>query len=117
MNQLGDSNAKRQFEIYNSTHESTDKDITSKFFSETGFGIAKTELQGVGPFGWRGKVEVAMDAKVQECLRNAYSKLHPKGKFEDALKLTDGDRLPELLRIISVALDEVINERCNDEVK
>ena len=116
MNQLGVDIANRQFKIYDSIHPATDKDLTSKFYSETGFGIAKTELKGTGLLGLGPKAEVAMDADIQEYLANAYDKLYPKGTKEDALKLNDNDRLPRLLQIISNALDEVLEKRCNDEV-
>lgn len=115
MDQLGDDKAKRQFKIYNSTQVSTDKDLTSKFHSETGFGIAKTDFKR--PTVFAPKVTVAMDADIQEYLSSAYDKLYPKGAKEDALKLTDNDRLPRLLQIISNALDEVLENRCSDEFK
>lgn len=116
MNQLGDNGANRQFKIYDSIHPATDKDLTSKFYSETGFGIAKTELKGTGLFNLGPKVEVAMAADIQEYLAKAYDTIYPNGKQDDALKLNDCDRLPRLLQIISNALDEVLKERCNDEV-
>lgn len=118
MDELGSEDANRKFRIYNNNEEATDNDITSKFYSETGFGVAKTRIAKTGLLGILGdKVEVAVDAEVQEALAEAYNALHPKGNKSDALTITDEQRLPLLLQIISKALDQVIDERCIDTLK
>ena len=110
MDELNNENANRRFAIYNDQAPATDKDLTSKFYSNTGFGVAKTEEKRIRIFG--PKVEVAVNADIQEALHNAYEKLYPEGKKGDALNYDDSERLPRLLQIISEALDEVIKGRC-----
>lgn len=117
MKELGDEDANRKFRIYDNNFEATDKDITSKFYSETGFGVAKTKMKGTGPFGLGPKVEVAIDAEIQEALASAYRKIYPNGKAEQAAQIPDENRLPLLLQIISKALDDVIANRCDDSLK
>lgn len=117
MNELGRDDANRKFRIYEDIQPATDADLTSKFYSETGFGVAKSEMKGTGIFGLGQKVEVAANADVQEALAAAYLKLHPKENADSAMKYSDDERLPRLLQIISVALDSVLDERCNDLVK
>lgn len=117
MDELNNNSAKRKFAIYNDQEPATDKNLTSKFYSETGFGVAKTKWIRTGILGLGEKVEVAVDADIQEALYNAYKKLYPQGSKNDASGYLDEQRLPRLLQIISQALDEVIDQRCIDAVK
>ena len=112
MNELGRDDANRKFKIYDDVQAATDANLTSKFYTDTPFGLAKTEMRGIFK-----KVETAVDADVQEALAAAYNELHPKGNADSALTYSDDERLPRLLQIISVALDEVLDKRCNDLVK
>lgn len=116
MNELGSDDANRKFRIYDDIQEATDKNLTSKFYSEAEFGIAKTEMIGTGPFGLGRKVETAVEPEVQEALAAAYIKLHPNENADSALAYNDEERLPRLLQIISVALDEVLDKRCSSLV-
>lgn len=115
MDQLNDNSAKRKFGIYNDQASANDADLTSRFYSNTGFGVAKTKLHK--NYIWSKPVEVAVDADIQEALHKAYRELYPKGSENDALHFNDEERLPRLLQIISKALDEVIDQRCIDAVK
>jgi hypothetical protein len=115
MDELNNNNAKRKFAIYNDQEPATDKNLTSKFYSETGFGVARTKMHKDWP--WSTPVEVAVDADIQEALYNAYKRLYPQGSKNDASGYLDEQRLPRLLQIISQALDEVIDQRCIDAVK
>lgn len=107
MNELGDENAKRMFKIYDDNQEANDKNLISKFYTESDFGIAKSEMKGLFK-----KTEVALESGVKEALAQAYKTLYPNGKKEDAFGYSDDERLPRLLQIISMALDKVIKDRC-----
>ena len=117
MNELGDDDAKRKFRIYDDNNSATDKDLTTKFYCETGFGIAKTEWKGTGFLGMGEKKEFAIAPDIQEALASVYRRLYPKGSQNDALKFRDEERLPRLLQIISKALDDVIDNKCIDILK
>jgi hypothetical protein len=115
MDQLNDNSAKRRFGIYNDQASANDADLTSRFYSNTGFGVAKTKQHK--DYIWSKPVEVAVEADIQEALYNAYKKLYPQGSKNDASGYLDEQRLPRLLQIISQALDGVIDQRCIDAVK
>ena len=106
MNELG-RGTNRQFLIFDEENGSINaSNITSLFFSESGNGLAKVVEKK--PLFVSRRME-ALDAKVNEYLHEASIKLY-KGK--DATKIADEEKLPMMLNVISVALDNVIAERC-----
>lgn len=108
--ELGFADAKRRFMLYKSVSDATDSNIAELFYSNepSGKGIAKVEKRMEGNIFNRHEVEYAVPAKVSEALMEVYKKRYPKG-------LTGVDpekKIGTLLKIISDALDIVINKKC-----
>lgn len=122
MNELGSDNAKRKFQIYNNATPATDNNLIHNFYVEStadvGKGIAKNEMRR--PSGLKNifsdKVPVPMDAEVAEAMLTAYSKLYPNGSPSDAANYSEDQRLPRLLQVISLAIDNIIKDRCWDSL-
>lgn len=107
--ELGRNDANRKFLIFDENSQASDKDITSLFFTEEGNGIAKI-VRRREIFG-RIKEE-PIDASVAESLQKAYKHLYPNGRPSDAMVIEDSKKLPIMLKIISDALDDVIETKC-----
>ena len=117
MQELMRDNANRKFALYNNTTPANDDNLTHNFYANTEdgikSGIAKVEKKRKNIF--KGTtVSIPVNAQIGEAMQQAYKKLYPKGKKEDANTIPEEQRLPILLRIISLALDEVIEKRCVD---
>lgn len=112
MEQLSRPDARRQMLLFNHGANPTDSNITTLFYTDSNFGIAKTErrYQGIFPFGHQ--VETNVDAKIADALQSAYRRLFPKGSSEDAMRFEEAKKLPTLLKIISDALDDVLAQKC-----
>ena len=107
MKELGRDQAIRKFRIYNENIPATDGNITQLFYSNSTFGIARTEMKGLF-----SKKEAPVDPQISEALQKAYKQLHPQGKPETALTIPDEQRMGLMLQIISQALDDVIKNKC-----
>lgn len=108
--ELGDANSKRPFMLYRSVSEATDSNIAELFYSNepSGKGIAKVGRRTVGNIFNRHEEEYAIPAEVSEALKKVYQKRYPRG-----LTGVDSEKkIGTLLKIISDALDIVINDKC-----
>ena len=108
--ELGFADAKRRFMLYKSVSDATDSNIAELFYSNepSEKGIAKVEKRMEGLFFNRHEVEYVIPAEVSEALMAVYKKRYPKG-------LTGVDpekKIGTILKIISDALDIVINKKC-----
>jgi len=108
---LKSPNAKRKLSLFNDGETVNPQNITSLFFSNSRFGIAKVETKREG-FLKKQTTEIASDPQIAKCLIEAYQALYPKGKSGDANNIPEDQRLGKLLQILSVALDKVIDNYC-----
>lgn len=107
--ELGADNAKRRFMLYKSVSEATDSNIAELFYSDepSNKGIAKVGIRTVGYIN-RHKEEYVISAEVGEALKKVYEKRYPKG----LTGIDSEKKIGTLLKIISDALDIVINDKC-----
>jgi len=109
MSELSSDRVSRPFLLFNSSAQNVNGDnITKEFYSErkedeVNFGIAKSELKG-----FFKKTLAAVKADIANEMQNAYNQLYPGGiKQADTAKT-----LSILLKIISKALDNVLEKNC-----
>lgn len=94
-----------KFSIIRKENDITEDNITETFYGDEKFGIGKHET-----VGFFRKSEEIIKPQIKTELRKAYAKLYPHGAATDAAHMEDSKRIPALMRIISDALDNVINE-------
>lgn len=111
MSELASNRVKRQVNLFNNAGV-TRENITQKFYTDTEFGIAKTEDNS--SLVWEGlmpkriyKKEVILPA-IEDALNEAFSeaRINPKVFSQE-------NSLSYLLYIISSALDKVLDNKCN----
>ena len=105
MADLAGENTKRPFLLFNKAQNNIDGDnITTCFFSDNTFGIAKETTKGVFK-----KTQEAEKADIANEMQNAFRKLYRNARPQEVhLNHT----LPMMLNIISCALDEVLEKNC-----
>lgn len=108
--ELGAANAKRPFMLYKSVSGATDANIAELFYSNepSEKGIAKVGIRTVGPIFNRRQEEYAIPAEVGEALKKVYERRYPRG----LTGIDSEKKIGTLLKIISDALDIVINDKC-----
>lgn len=114
---LGKNDAKRCLVIFNASTAITRENVTSLFVTGREYGIAKTKKTKVGfgtIFGGGKEVTEAEKPTINQALLSAYRKLPAAEQTQEyALGLSDDQRLPKLLKIISDGLDIVMENNCN----
>lgn len=103
--ELGASNLKRQLRIFD-YNGVTKENVSQKFYANSANGIAKTEEKREGLFKKRTVTRV-LSPRIEDEMHEAFKEL----KIETA-KLTSEQSLPTILKIISKALDNVIDSNC-----
>lgn len=108
--ELGAETAMRPFMLYKSITDATDSNIAELFYSNEASekGIAKVERRTVGFFPFAHEEDVVLPANVSASMKKIYQMHYPRG-----LNGVDTERkLGTLLKVISDALDDVINNNC-----
>ena len=106
MNDL--AKAKRPFNLFNDNIKDIDGDnITSKFYSNSKFGIANEV--STGGFLWFNQHLAPAKANIANEMQNAFKRLYANC---NANNVAHSSTLPMLFRIISEALDEVLIKNC-----
>lgn len=93
----------RHFEIFNQNASVTDANVTSNFFNDGEYGIAKVVTKSKGIFT-KTKYDEAVTPEIYEFVAKAHS-ASPSSNVELNLKL------PRILKLLSNALDAVIAEK------
>ena len=108
--ELGLDTAKRPFMLYKSVTEATDSNIAELFYSNetSGKGIAKVGRRTVGSIFNRHEEEYAIPAEISQALKTVYQKRYPRG----VTGIDSEKKIGTMLKIISDALDIVINDKC-----
>ena len=90
----------------------TEENFTKLFFSnhEHGWGIAKVTQERAGLFGSRA---VPVDPQLKNALMRSYNGLVRNHTINVSGTVSDENKLPYLLLIISNALDSVLAEKCS----
>lgn len=101
---LSSATARRPFMLFNETSNVNGDDITTKFYSENEFGIAKAKETGVF-----SKSIVAVKADIASEMQKAYNTLYPRLNKNN---VSQNQTLSMLLKIISKALDNVLDKNC-----
>ncbi len=105
LKELGRSTAKRRFSLFNHSNSTDVDNILSNFYSsDSKYGMAKTESYKKTIF-CKSELRV-VKAEVLDALHDAYR----RGNY--TLDNDDRKILPLLLKVISDALDKVIEEKC-----
>ena len=105
MADLAGENTKRPFLLFNKAQNNIDgNNITTCFFSDSTFGIAKETTKGVFK-----KTQEAEKADIANEMQNAFRKLYRNAKPQE---VHPNHTLPMMLNIISCALDEVLEKNC-----
>lgn len=79
--------------------------IMEAFYGRDPFGIARTRMEG-----FFSREEKTIAPQVANKLKMAYLKLYPNGNANEAATLADCARVPALLKIISDAVDSMIQD-------
>ena len=96
--------------LYKSVTEATDSNIAELFYSNetSGKGIAKVGRRTVGSIFNRHEEEYAIPAEISQALKTVYQKRYPRG----LTGIDSEKKIGTMLKIISDALDIVINDKC-----
>ena len=94
-----------KFSIVRKDNDILEENVTQKFYGDEQWGIAKTKMVGVFK-----KEPDKIKPQIKNELRAAYANVFPKGSKEDAQRMNDQKRISALMKVISDALDNVIQK-------
>lgn len=106
---LSSTDAVRKFLLFDHAKKTDGDNITSNFFADSQYGISRTTQKTVGPLWDRKVVTEAVQPIVLDTMLEVYNKL------PDAMKknVSDPKKLSLELLIISLALDNILKEKCS----